>query len=85
MKKAVEAVRSKDMGYKKAAKTLNVPRTLINYVKKFEELLEEVVSGKMGKKPVLPVKFEEELVNYCLEMEKIYYGINVSDLKRMAF
>lgn len=86
MKKAVEAVRMKEMGYKKAAKMFNVPRaTLKDYVKKFEKSVEEVVSGKMGRKPVLPVELEEELVNYCLEMEKIYYGINASDLKRMAF
>ncbi|OWR52008.1 hypothetical protein KGM_205138 [Danaus plexippus plexippus] len=55
-KKAVEAVRAKEMGYKKTVKLFNVPRaTLKDYVKKPDKSIEEIVSGKMGKKPVLPL------------------------------
>ncbi|CAH2092167.1 unnamed protein product [Euphydryas editha] len=86
MKKAVEAVRTKEMGYKKAVKLFNVPRaTLKDYVKKSDKPIEDIVSAKMGRKPILPVELEEELVGYCLQMEKNYYGVTASDLKRMAF
>ncbi|CAH0721624.1 unnamed protein product, partial [Brenthis ino] len=86
MKKAIEAVRTKEMGYKKAVKLFNVPRaTLKDYVKKSDKSVDDIVSGKMERKPILPVELEEELVNYCLQMEKNYYGVAASDLKRMAF
>ncbi|GBP59179.1 CENP-B homolog protein 2 [Eumeta japonica] len=86
MKTAVEAVRTKEMGYKKAVKLFNVPRsTLKDYVKKSDKPIEDIVSGKMGRKTVLPPELEEELVNYCLQMESNYYGVTASDLKRMAF
>ncbi|KAF9818172.1 hypothetical protein SFRURICE_003913 [Spodoptera frugiperda] len=50
MKKAVEAVRAKEMGYKKAVKLFNVPRaTLKDYVKKADKSIEDIVSGKMGR------------------------------------
>ncbi|XP_026316403.1 CENP-B homolog protein 2-like [Hyposmocoma kahamanoa] len=39
----------------------------------------------MGRKPVLPVELEEELANYCMQMDKNYYGVTAADLKRMAF
>ncbi|CAG9562347.1 unnamed protein product [Danaus chrysippus] len=86
MKQAIEAVRTKKMGYKKAVKLFNVPRaTLKDYVKKSDKPIEDIVSGKMGRKPVLSPALEEELVNYCLQMENNYYGLTASDLKRMAF
>lgn len=86
MTKAVEAVRANEMGYKKAAKLFKVPRaTLKDYVKNSEKSVETLVSGRMGRKPVLPTELEEELVKYCLQMEKNYYGVTASDLKRMAY
>lgn len=86
MKRAVEAVRTKEMGYKKAVQLFNVPRaTLKDYVKNSEKSVEDVVYSKMGRKPVLPVELEEELANYCMQMDKNYYGVTAADLKRMAF
>ncbi|CAG9564861.1 unnamed protein product [Danaus chrysippus] len=81
MKQAIEAARTK-----KAVKLFNVPRTTLkDYVKKSDKPTEDIVSGKMGRKPVLSPALEEELVNYCLQMENNYYGVTASDLRRMAF
>lgn len=58
MKKAVEAVRAKEMGYKKAVKLFNVPRaTLKDYVKKADKSIEDIVSGKMGRVSVSEIIF----------------------------
>jgi hypothetical protein len=39
----------------------------------------------MGRKPALPAQIENELVNYCLLMERNVFGLTTKDIKRMAF
>jgi hypothetical protein len=61
---AVNAVRRKEMGLKKAAKLFNIPRsTLKDCVKKDEHNVEEMMVGNLGRKPVLPPELENGLVN----------------------
>ncbi|XP_063216726.1 uncharacterized protein LOC134527734 [Bacillus rossius redtenbacheri] len=82
---AIIAVRNKDMGYKAAAKLFNVPRaTLKDYVKS-PHTPEECVSTKFGRKPVFSSEHENSLVEYCLDMDHHYYGLTISDLRRMAY
>ncbi|XP_067013640.2 uncharacterized protein [Anabrus simplex] len=87
MKMAINAVRDKKMGYKRASKAFKIPRaTLKDYVKRAGGLpIEELVDTKIGRQPVLPKPLEDELVTYCMEMEKSFYGLSVEDLRRMAF
>ncbi|CAH2105299.1 unnamed protein product [Euphydryas editha] len=50
IKKTIEAVRTKEMGYKKSVKLFNVSRaTLKDYVKKSDKSIEDIVSAKMGR------------------------------------
>lgn len=86
MREAVLAVKRKEMGLLKASKTFNVPRSTIkDYVKKTEEELEKLLEVPLGRKPVLPSEIEDELVEYCLQMEVSFYGLTARDVKRMAF
>src|SRR5258705_9066413 len=87
MKLAVEAVRSKEMGYKAASKHYSVPRsTLKDYIKKSgDRSAEDLVEMRIGRKPVFPLELESELVLYCKEMERSFYGLTLKDLRRMAF
>lgn len=86
MRKAVNSVKNKEMGLLKASKIYNVPRsTLKDYVKKDSSDLENVINVPLGRKPVLAPDIEGQLVNYCLIMEKSFYGLTMKDLKRMAF
>ncbi|CAH2003568.1 unnamed protein product [Acanthoscelides obtectus] len=75
MKRAVEAVKNKEMGTLKASKAFGVPKsTLIDYViskKKVDTLL----AIKLGRKPTLTNELEEALVEYALEMERRKCGI----------
>lgn len=86
MKEAVVAVKNKEMGLLKASKTFNVPRsTLKDYVKKPMEEIETRLCVPLGRKPILPPDLEQQLLEYCLMMEKSYYGLTSRDLRRMAF
>ena len=42
------------------------------------------VSVRLGRKPVLE-GFEEELVEYCLEMDRTFYGLRRRDVRKMAY
>uniref|UniRef100_T1IB85 HTH psq-type domain-containing protein n=1 Tax=Rhodnius prolixus TaxID=13249 RepID=T1IB85_RHOPR len=70
MVEAVKAVRKKEMGYKTAAKTFQVPRaTLKDYVQSSLEP-EDMINRNIGRPTVLPKVIEQMLAEYCLTIEK---------------
>ncbi|XP_050315343.1 uncharacterized protein LOC126749702 [Anthonomus grandis grandis] len=82
---AVNAVRSKEMGYIKASKIYKVPgSTLVDYVKS-DKPIEVLTATKLGRRPALSNEIENLLVTYCLDMEKQFYGLRASDIRRLAF
>lgn len=86
MKQAVLAVKNKEIGLLKASKTFEVPRsTLKDYVKKPIEEIQTLLDVPLGRKPILSPQLEDELLEYCLTMERSYYGLTSNDLRRMAF
>ncbi|CAH1980463.1 unnamed protein product [Acanthoscelides obtectus] len=85
MIRAVDAVRSKGMGYLKASKHFGVTKgTLERYVKQDAEA-EVLVKVCMGRPPVLPDYLEVELGKYCKELDQRFYGLRLKDIKYMAF
>ncbi|RLU21708.1 hypothetical protein DMN91_006084 [Ooceraea biroi] len=86
MKDAVEAVRNKSMGYKKAMKTFSVPRTTLRrLVKNSEESTDLVVQKPLGRRPIFPHLLEKKLVDYLLFMEAKYYGFTRIDVRRITY
>ena len=86
MELAIHAVRNKEMGYLKASKQFGVPKsTLEDYVKQFNKTPEQLVAVPIGRRPILSLKLEENLVSYCLEMDRRFYGIGLADIKRLAY
>ncbi|CAG5037689.1 unnamed protein product [Parnassius apollo] len=86
MAAAILAVRDKKMGYLKAAKTYNVPRTtLFRLVQENGSLLEDTLTKKIGRRLVFNKVFEEMLVKYALVMEQKLYGLNRMDMRRIAY
>lgn len=80
MQIAVDAVRKKEMGYLKASRIFNVPKsTLEDYVKHCGS------PAPPGRKPVFPNELEKVLVDYCLEMDRRFFGLSVTDIRRLAF
>ncbi|CAH2000290.1 unnamed protein product [Acanthoscelides obtectus] len=69
MKRAVEAVKNKEIGTLKASKAFGVPKsTLIDYVIS-KKSVDTLLAIKLGRKPTLTNELEEALVEYALEME----------------
>lgn len=85
MKNAIEAIKSKQMGYLKASKSFNVPKSTLELYVKRGQPLEEQCTIKIGRKPVLTSEMEEDLVQHCLEMDKRYYGLGLADIRRLAY
>lgn len=86
MVQAVAAIKEKKMGYLKASKTYNVPRsTLENYVKHKSKDVQALLETKLGRKSVLGEDLEKELVKYCKVMEERFFGLKIRDIRQLAF
>lgn len=86
MIRAVQAVRSGEMGYKRASKYFSVPKgTPERYVKDKDNTPESLVEVNLGRKPVLTKEIEDLLVKYSLDMDTRFYGLRRKDITRMAF
>lgn len=84
MNAAVQAVRYGEMGYLKASKQFDVPkRTLERYVKSEEN--SSLTKLHMGRKTSLPEIIENELVQYCTELDQKYYSLRMRDIRLLAF
>jgi len=86
MSAAIAAVRTKTMGYLKAAKHFNVPRsTLFRFVNDKDSTIESLTNKIIGRKPLLGTDIENMLVEYILTMENKFYGLTRMDLRRLAY
>ncbi|CAK1578294.1 unnamed protein product [Parnassius mnemosyne] len=86
MTEAIRMVREKKMGYFKAAKHFDVPRTtLFRLCQKNELSPEEAAATKLGRKSVLGDQLENLLVEYILKMESKFHGLTRNDVRRMAY
>lgn len=85
MEKAVRDVRNKRLGFLKAAKVYNVPKTTLFRLAKMGEGSSKPTKARMGRKTLLPPALEAQLVEYLLEMEKKFFGLTRRDVKVMAY
>ena len=86
MTAAINAVRKKEMGYLKASKVFNVPRsTLERKVKCNDHPVQELTSLPLGRKSIFSSKFESDLADYIVEMEARLFGLTSLDVRRLAF
>ncbi|XP_047026166.1 MFS-type transporter clz9-like [Helicoverpa zea] len=86
MNAAIVAVREKRMGYLKAAKQFNVPRsTLFRFVNDKDSPIESITNKVIGRKPLFGQDIENLLVEYVLTMENKFNGLTRMDLRRLAY
>uniref|UniRef100_A0A8D8V830 HTH psq-type domain-containing protein n=1 Tax=Cacopsylla melanoneura TaxID=428564 RepID=A0A8D8V830_9HEMI len=85
MEKAINAVRSREMGFRKASSLFGVPRTTLHRLSnpKYGDV-RSASSVKVGRPTVLGDQLEEQLVEDCLKMEGDFSDLTRKDLKRMA-
>jgi hypothetical protein len=73
------------MGLKNRPTRLEAPRsTLKNKVNSKEIDIEKLITNRLGRKPVLPYNLQE-LVSYCLMMERKFVGLTTRSIKRKTF
>lgn len=87
MRRAIEAVRAKQLGTRAAAKQYGVPRSTLKDKVNAEGSVdpETLANSKLGRKPVLTGEIEGSLVKYCLQMEQLFFGLRAKDVMKMAF
>ena len=86
VRRAVEAVRNKEMEFLKASKLFNVPRsTLEKYVDNKTKDLDTTLKRKIGRKCALGDELENELASYCKVMDERFFGLQVKDIRVLAY
>ena len=80
-----KAMRNKEMGSYKASRGFNVPQTTLErYVKDRQRSSREAIK-KVGRKQVLRCEVEKDLAEYCLLMERKFFGLTMADVMRLAY
>ena len=59
--------------------------TLERYVEDTLRSPEELVNVHLGRRTVLPSEVENKFVEYCITMNRRYYGLRRQDIKGVAF
>lgn len=87
MNQAIEAVRSKKMGWLLASKTFSVPKsTLRRRVDDKNKILRGSKKGFLGGSvKVFVDEVEMELVNHVKSLESRFFGLTCSDLRKLSF
>jgi len=86
MNKAIEAIRSKEMGSYRASTVFNVPQTTPERcVEDWQKSSSETVETKLGWKLVIPCEAENYLSEHCLVMERKYFGLKMAGVMRLAY
>ena len=92
MKEAVLALKTKNMGLRKAARTFDVPKDFFRRrLQKPEksntgdntDIINKQLLGRFGN--VLSESQEEELKKYITNMEKVFYGLTIMDIRVLVF
>jgi hypothetical protein len=79
MCRTVRFVRSGDTGYLRGSKYFSVSRAKSGEVPTSPSP-ENLVNVHLGRKTVLPSELENKLVEYCITMDQIYYGLRCQDM-----
>jgi len=85
MQKALESVRNKEMGLNEATRAYGIPKgTLFRHLKNVNKVAKDN-KKHFGRGTFLPNELERELVDHCLELERMFFGLCIDDLRRLAF
>ena len=85
MQRALGAVRRGDMGINASAASYGVPKTtLLRHLKGQNKFANDDTKFHGGV-TTLPEDLENELVQYCLSMERRFFGIKIDELRRLAY
>lgn len=85
MEKALASLRQNEMGLNEAARAYAIPKaTLSRHLKEQNKAVTGSIKH-LGRFTYLTAGIEQELVEHCLQLEKMFFGLSVDDLRRLAF
>lgn len=82
MREAIEAVRTKKMGWLLAAQTYNVPFTTLRRRAQRGDVSKGYLGGK---KTTFEANLEEEIVEHLQNLEVRFFGMTAIDVRRLAY
>lgn len=85
MIQAVKAVKESKMGTLAASKKFKVPRTTLRDYLKSDKSPAALVQIPLGRKPILNSELEKSFADYCVAIDKRFFGLRRNDVKRMGF
>jgi len=86
MANAIKAVSSEKMGLKKKSKEFEVTKsTLKDKFNSKERDIEKLINKRLDRKAVSPYNLEEELVSYCMMVDRKFFEPTTSSFKLMNF
>lgn len=90
MKAAMLAIQRKQMGFLKDQQTYIMSQEihcfdLLSAWKKTQGCKLQILCQCLRRKPVFPPHLEKELADHCLELEKRFFGLSMSDVRRLAY
>ncbi|KAJ4425599.1 hypothetical protein ANN_27795 [Periplaneta americana] len=83
VQKALQEICDKNLSTRQAAFKYQIPHTTL--LSRIHRGINYKVINKGRYKPVLNAKMEEELKLHVIYLEKVFYGLCVTDLRRLAF
>ena len=85
MKLAIKATNENPMGYLKASKVYNVPKSTLRRHLKGTNTHAKGGEKHLGRQVDLPAHIEQQVVQHVLELESRFYGITPLALRRLAY
>jgi len=86
MQNAVTAVKSGEMGIKRASGVFCVPKSTLRLrARDKNKLAKDGMKGLGGKRPMFLKEIEQDLVNYLTNMEVMLFGLTIDDVRCLAY
>lgn len=86
MQNAISAVRTGEMGIKKASGVFHVPKTTLRRrARDKNKLAKDGMKDLGGIRPVFTEAMELDLVNYITNMEVMLFGLTINDIRSLAY
>ena len=85
MEMALNAMERGDMGLNAAAKFYGIPKATLSRHAKCQNKIANEATKFHGGQPTLPKELEDELVQHCMNLEAMFFGLTMDELRSSAF
>jgi hypothetical protein len=83
--RAVSAVRNGDMSLSKSSQMYGIPKGTLHRHLHDKNKISNGITKFHGRAKTLSEELEQQLVEHCLKLESMFFGLRIDDLRRLAF